>query len=36
VQVLDEFELRLFGLQDNEETDVAGARLTLVVAEVPL
>ena len=36
VQVLEEFALRLLGLQDNADTETGAARLTLVFAELLL
>ena len=36
VQVVEEFGPRLLGLQASEETNTEAARLTLVLAELPL
>jgi len=36
VQVVEEFGPRLLGLQASEETSTEAARLTLVLAELPL
>ena len=36
VQVLEELDPRLLGLQDNADTDTGAARLTVVLAEVLL
>ena len=36
VQVLEEFALRLLGLQDNADSETGAARLTLVFAELLL